>query len=42
MRTHLSGIFVAATLASLTLPNRAQALTPDEATVIAMDAYIYG
>jgi len=38
----LSGIFVAAALVGLAVPNRAQALTPDEAKAIAMDAYVYG
>ena len=41
-RTILSGIFVAATFVSLILPNRAEALTPDEAKAIAEEAYIYG
>jgi hypothetical protein len=38
----LSRIFVAAAVVGLAVPNPAQALTPDEAKAIAMDAYIYG
>ena len=40
--TVLHGIFVAAALVGLAVPNHAQALTPDDAKAIAMDAYIYG
>jgi hypothetical protein len=40
-QTLLSGL-VAAALIGLAIPNRAQALTPDEAKAIAMNAYIYG
>lgn len=38
----LRGLLVAAALVTLTLPARAQTLTPDEAKAIAEEAYIYG
>lgn len=39
---HIFLMIVAAALAVAILPIRAQALTPEEAEAIAMDAYIYG